>query len=962
MSSNAPQTMRNLSVAAILALVLVILAVPVSTAGQSANAQSGDYPDAITVEDQTFIFDRVVPVARQALERIGQQAELQILARGSVPPFDAVYVSAPNRAEDELARYLPSGPNVADACPAQAADIPTATAGDASYAFAGFEEDVSTGELQGLGETEIGGEPATLYGSPDASGTITEFFAESSQGLYRFVQLRDGVPVSLPDEIPFGDQTLSDAQSTGADLSTLNQVGCIGPFPAYALETEAPFSEVYAQIGGTVVSFDVSEATAEQDEEPGETPVENAQDATTTPEEPPAANDEEATPVDETAGPDEEIVDPTVTEAEEGQEEINAGTLATGRPDAFPLTLEIGEQNYLFDRMVLVDIATLTLIEEQDGLTIYSGPGDAVFATASDSPEGQAARYLPIIVGSETLCAAEALMVGEPFVINEVPYAFAGVEQTLTTAQLQLLENYSVQVSGQPVDAYAAPGATDPLTEIFLDTQNGLLRFVSLAEDGIPAQLGGSIPFGEQTLSEPESVDVDVSTLTKVGCLGAFPAFAPAGETEPPFSTLYVALSGTVIQFQVEGGQAAETETPTEEATATEAATETVAPTETPVPPTETEAPTETPVPPTETEIPTETPVPATDTPVPTATPVPPTETPAPTATVVPATETPPQPTATPVLGETPAPTSTDVPPTETEVPATETPVPPTEAEGTGEAPTQVPSPVATATRELAPVAVVPTLPPNVPSPAAVAAEPRPCTGFAGEYNARGLPEQLPSRIQLSGIAYTFVQIEDPSDAGELTRLGCVGPFTVMTTDQAPQDEVLYLRFDQAPEGRPSLFRYEAGTTFNVQFEVAGNAQVLATGDESYRVAETWQRAAYSSVSVILYTPDGEDLTPGQLYAKRVDASVIGEYVTAEEAGEVSDAVGEDAATYEINPDLTIGGTRYVLVAVWTPAGTTTNGFVTLFAPRGAETPDRLLGINPLQPGLLIYQLSAGSG
>jgi hypothetical protein len=331
---------------------------------------------------------------------------------------------------------------------------------------------------------------------------------------------------------------------------------------------------------------------------------------------------------------------------------------------------------------------------------------------------------------------------------------------------------------------------------------------------------------------------------------------------------------------------------------------------------------------------------------------VPATESAVPEATSVPETETAVPPTE-PAATETTVPATAPSGATETTVPATE---PPAEtAAPITEAPTLVP-PTAVSTRVLAPVAVVPTRAAEAPPAAATTAEPQACTGSAGAYNARGLPSNLPSRIQLGGTAYNFVQIEETANAGTLTRLGCVGPFTAATSDQAPQNELLYLRYDEAPQDRPALFRYEAGTTFSVEFEITGNAQVVAAADQSYRVAETWQQVAYSSVAVILYAPDGADLSSPRLYAKRVDASVIGEYGAESEAGEVSNAVAQDADTYEINTDLIIGGNRYVLVSVWTPSGTTTNGFVTLFAPRGVDAPDRLLGVNPLRPGLLIYQ------
>ena len=52
-------------------------------------------------------------------------------------------------------------------------------------------------------------------------------------------------------------------------------------------------------------------------------------------------------------------------------------------------------------------------------------------------------------------------------------------------------------------------------------------------------------------------------------------------------------------------------------------------------------------------------------------------------------------------------------------------------------------------------------------------------------------------------------------------------------------------------------------------------------------------------------------------------------------------AAAEEAG---LNPDLTINGLLYVLVDMYTPSGTTGNGFMTLFATTTEETPEVLLG------------------
>ena len=979
---------------------------PTQVRAQSDNARSGDYPTSVTVEEVSYIFDREVPLERQDLTRVEQNAEVQIFARSETGPFDAVYVSVPNRSEDVLGRYTAVRLGEGDpTCAAEAISLGVAAAGEESYAFAGFETDVTAESLQSIGQSAINGEDSELLAAPDDDGGFSEFFASNSQGLLRFVQLDGGVPVSLPATVTFGDQELSDPASAEVDLAGLTNVGCIGAFPAFAPETESPFSQIVVQVGDTEVAYEVGEAEATQDEPEEGDETATAEGGTAEDDEPTeeGEGEEDVTPteegaVEEDATPTEEGDTGEATETVAGDDDAadeGDGDLVAGRPDAFALTVIVAETTFLFDRMVTIDVTTLVEVGTDAEITLYaendSGTYGRVFGVTADTTEGIAARYYAVVLDDAAVCPADGLAVGQTFPINDVPYAFAGIEGILTTESLVLQENLSVQVGGEAAQAYADAGEDGALPEIFLDTTSGFLRFISLGDSGVPSQYDGSIVFGTQTISAAVSVQIDVATLTKVGCLGAFPAYAPAGETASPFTAIYAALSGVVVQFTVEG-DAEPAAVPADTETAVPADTETPVPadTETPVPAdTETPVPadTETPVPAdTETPVPddTETPVPDdTETPVPadTETPVPAdTETavPADTETAVPAdTETAvPADTATTAATEAPttAPTETAVAPggaeataaPPTAVPATA--VPATAVPATAVPSTTVPPPPATqvppsidpaapvATIDLAPIAVVPTFAPNLPPPAAATAAPRACTGNAGAYNARGLPDRLPSRIQLAGIAYNFVQIEDVSAAGTLTRIGCVGAFTAVSTDQGPQAEILYLQYEGATAGQASLFRYEVGVTFTVEFQISGNPQSVASADVRYNAFATWQQVTYASLTVILFAETADNLTAERYYAKRVDASVIGEYAREDVAGEVPDGVSEAGATYELNPDLVILGMRYILVAVWTPSGTTTNGFVTLYAPSGTEGSTQLLGINVRLIGLLIYR------
>ena len=55
------------------------------------------------------------------------------------------------------------------------------------------------------------------------------------------------------------------------------------------------------------------------------------------------------------------------------------------------------------------------------------------------------------------------------------------------------------------------------------------------------------------------------------------------------------------------------------------------------------------------------------------------------------------------------------------------------------------------------------------------------------------------------------------------------------------------------------------------------------------------------------------------------------------------------AEAFGIHPTLTLGtGTQtYVLVSLWSPFGTTTKGWLTLYGPQGEAAPEQLAGIDP---------------
>ena len=642
-----------------------------------------------------------------------------------------------------------------------------------------------------------------------------------------------------------------------------------------------------------------------------------------------------------------------------------------GQPDGLPREIVVGEDRFLFDRIVPRDFEGLTEVALADAVVAFAAtteaPFETIYLSTPDLGEGELARYLPEwLADPETACPADNAEFSGLDLSGTI-YVFAGVESDLTTDALQPV----AESDGQPI--YADAGASPPFPELFFETGGGLQRFV-LVEDGLPASLADSLALGgvEFSFSGDATGAIDPGSLTKVGCAGPYPVFISAdaeeGDRFVPVGDRLYQFTGDVTATEV---PVEPTEAPTEEPTEVPTEVPTEAPTEEP-----TEAPTEEP-----TEVPTEAP-----TEVPTEEP---TEVPTEEPTEAPTEEPTEEPTEAPTEAPTEEPTEqpTEVPPTEapTEVPATEEPteVPPTEApteeptdvpiedptseptqqpgtEAPTEEPAPTPSPTPVPTQQPQPPAIVPTLAPNVPPPPAVTAEPTiACTGSPGAINAQGVPANLPNRIQYGGIAYAFVGSQDPAEAGELTPIGCAGAFEVATTDQADRSEVLYLRYAGDGPASEMVYRFEAGVTYEVEFEVTGQAQQIGTDDQVFHLTDIWYPSIYSSTTVILFVADPEATAPDTIYAVNVSSTtsgdVIGEYQRVEGEETASDDAIAAAEGTDLHPDLTSEGVRYVLVNVYLPIGTTTNGFVTIFSAEGEEEADLVLGRDLRRLELFLY-------
>jgi hypothetical protein len=275
--------------------------------------------------------------------------------------------------------------------------------------------------------------------------------------------------------------------------------------------------------------------------------------------------------------------------------------------------------------------------------------------------------------------------------------------------------------------------------------------------------------------------------------------------------------------------------------------------------------------------------------------------------------------------------------------------------------PTSTPRPTPTP-QVLQPQAVVPTLPPSAPPPAASTSPAVDCTGTAGPIGANGLPERLPPALQYRGTGYRYTETVPVGEIGDLDRVGCVGAFEVYV-DTA--NDVLYLTLGTVAD---SAYRYERTSSFAVTVEVTADARVLVLqgqGDQPdvrYRAGDPLVRSVYSSVTLILYVADAEDQQPERILGFAEDEDLFGEYRPEGDAEAASAQIQARAEEHGIHPTLTIGTNpqTYVLVALWEPFGTTTNGWLTLYAPTGEATPAKLVGVDPRKLDLPVFNRQGG--
>jgi len=257
--------------------------------------------------------------------------------------------------------------------------------------------------------------------------------------------------------------------------------------------------------------------------------------------------------------------------------------------------------------------------------------------------------------------------------------------------------------------------------------------------------------------------------------------------------------------------------------------------------------------------------------------------------------------------------------------------------------------------------------PPTSAQPAAAStavSRPNACSGEIAPLDDDGVPRNLPTRIQIQGVSYSFVGGEKGA-VGTLTRIGCVGSFEAVSSDAVDAAEVIYLRVPGTAEGQGVVYRFEAIVTVDVELQVTGRPQTITlrpVADQpatNYSVRATWSRSIYSSTTVILYAEDPANPTPPLIYAYDVDDDVVGEYAPEGEIQEVSPELQAAAEANGLNPDLVLDGLqRYILVAIWVPTGSTADGWVTFYSADPEGRTETLLGRDPRQPELLVYQRS----
>jgi hypothetical protein len=923
-------------------------------------ADEGTLPAEVVLEGARFGLDRPVPVDPAGLEQVGEDDGVLLFAIPGGPPFDRIY-GAPDIDVDTPGRYLaeqpvgPDGvPSPEGTCLAETANFTVLDLGDAQYVYAGPELDLTTDRLQAVLET---GEGQPVYAETTVE-PFPELYFEDNGTLNRFILLDDrGVPNTFGETIVFAGQTFAfDRDATGeVDPNALARVGCVGPFPARAEQDAAEnLDQLFVVLNDAtprLLAFTAvgQEAPVAPTVAPAQEPTEAPLPATETPIPPtgtPISPTETPVPPTATIAPTETPIPPTETPVPPTEtpvpptmtppavETVAAATPAPAETSVPPQTpAPLASPAAPVTDAVPTPLVLATV--EPPSEPVSDIPLDAPPPIPAELPQEiqvQGVRYsfdLQVDVETQSLVQIDVVQTPETtlniFVspddqsdpnlpvgrlyaasvgtgvvaryVSQVPITSTGTFDITAACSAEAnAQTFSTTFENQRYTYTFASIETSISVEELRTTTVAALGSIPLAEDGREILVRAG---GYPGLAEVFLVSGDqLQRFVALNAVGLPVTFNDLIFAETRFRyEAQVSVTVTETEFRRIGCSGPfPLYAPIEQAEAGIPLTTTFTVIESRV----------------YQFIATQIVIAPTG-----QAPPPPAVVPPPPGYVQITLQT------TVTIGPTPTPLpNVRIIPLEPNAAAS--PTPPSGLQG--ESPERA----------------------------------RRCQGDPGEIGANGLPERLPVRIQLSGVAYSFVRQEELANDIKLRRIGCVGPFEAAQAQGAGAGQVIYLRASRTAQ---TLYRYETASSFAVDYVVAGGAQVITAGDETYVLEETWHRSIYSSVTAIVFAQDATAPDPPRVFAVPVDGDIIAEYVP--EVGDVVEAPAELRARAEeagINPDLVLAGSRrYLLVNLWSPIGTTTNGWVTLYSFTGEGVADTLLATDPRSLDLFIYRRSGAA-
>jgi hypothetical protein len=930
-------------------------------------AEEGALPREVVLEGARFGFDRQVPINSAGLEQVGEDDGVLLLAIPGGPPFDRVYGAA-DIAAGSPGRYLaeqpvgPDGvPSPEGTCPAETANFSPLDLGNAQYVYAGPEPDLTTDQLQAVLET---GEGQPVYAETTAE-PFPELYFETDGTLNRFILLDDrSVPQTVGETIVFAGQTFAfDRDATGeVDPNALNRVGCVGPFSARSEQDAGDnldqlfvvLNDATPRLTAFTAMAPAAETATGTAEEPVVPTVAPAQEATETPIPPtetpipatetPVPPTETSVPAMATLVPTETPIPPTETPVPPTATPVPpVATVpaATPPPTETPV-LQVQETPapLASPAAPASDVVPTPLV-----LATVEPPAEPVSEIPLDAPppipaelpreiQVQGIRYsfdLEVDVETQSLVQVDVVQTPE------------------TTLNIFVSPDDQTDPDGPVARVYAASEGTGVVARYVSEvpiTSTGAVEITAACSAEANAQTFSTTFENQRYTYTFASIETNIAieelrttTTAALGNIpladdgreilvraGGYPGLGEVFLVNGDQLERYVALNAVGLPVTFNDLIFAETRFRYEaqvSTTITETAFRRI----------------------------------GCSGPFPLFAPVEQAEAGIPLTTAFTVIDNRVyQFIATQIViaptGQTPPPPAVVAPPPGYVQITLQTTV------NIGPTPTPLPN-----------VRIVPLEPSAAASPtppsglqAQAPDRARRCQGDPGEIGANGLPERLPLRIQLSGVAYGFVRQEELATLQDirLRRIGCVGPFEAVQAQGSGEGQVIYLRASRTAQ---TLYRYETASSFGVDFTVAGNAQVITAGDESYVLSQTWHRSIYSSVTAIVFAQDPNAADPPRVFAVPVDGDVIAEYVP--EVGDVVEAPAELRARAEeegINPDLVLaGGRRYLLVNLWSPVGTTTNGWVTLYSSTGEGVADTLLATDPRSLDLFVYRRSGAA-